>query len=244
MITACIVQARIASTRLPAKVLKDLAGEPVLGHVLRRCRAIPGVDVVVCATVDGPDGAVIEALAKRYDTPVHRGSETDVLDRYRGAARLVDADAIVRVTSDCPLIDPALCGDVVERRRAESAEYAANNFTWGYPHGLDCEIFTRAALEAAAETATEAYDREHVSPWIRKHPTYRKAEVTGPGGAEAAWRWTLDFPEDLDFMRALYRYLPPPPVMPSWREMAAVVAAHPELAAINQARSQRSVAPR
>jgi spore coat polysaccharide biosynthesis protein SpsF len=239
MTTACIVQARVASTRLPAKVLKDLAGEPVLGHVLRRCKAIPGVDVVVCATVDGPDGTVIEDLAKGYDTPVHRGSETDVLERYRDAARLVDADAVVRVTSDCPLIDPALCGDVVERRQAENAAYAANNFTWGYPHGLDCEIFTRAALEAAAETATEAYDREHVSPWIRRHATYKRVEVTGPGGPEAKWRWTLDFPEDLDFMRALYRYLPPPPAMPSWREIAAVVAAHPELAAINLARSQR-----
>jgi spore coat polysaccharide biosynthesis protein SpsF len=239
MTTACIVQARIASTRLPAKVLKDLAGEPVLGHVLRRCKAIPGVDVVICATVDNAECLPIESLAKSYDTPAHRGSETDVLDRYLGAARLVDADEIVRVTSDCPLIDPALCGDVVARRRDEKAEYAANNFTWGYPHGLDCEIFTREALEAAAETATELYDREHVSPWIRKHPTYRKAEVTGPSGPEAKWRWTLDFPEDLDFMRALYRYLPPPPSMPSWREIAAVVAAHPELGTINQARSQR-----
>ena len=239
MTTACIVQARMASTRLPAKVLKDLAGEPVLGHVLRRCKAIPGVDVVVCATVEGAEGAAIESLARSYGTPVHRGSETDVLDRYLGAARLVEADAVVRVTSDCPLIDPALCGDVVERRRAEDAEYAANNVAWGYPHGLDCEIFTRRALEAAAETATEPYDREHVSPWIRRHPTYRKAEVRGPGGPEAKWRWTLDFAEDLDFMRALYRYLPAPPAMPSWREIAAVVAAHPELAAINQARSQR-----
>jgi spore coat polysaccharide biosynthesis protein SpsF (cytidylyltransferase family) len=239
MTTACIVQARIASTRLPAKVLKDLAGEPVLGHVLRRCKAIPGVDVVVCATVDGPDGAVIEDLAKRYDTPVHRGSETDVLERYRDAARLVDADAVVRVTSDCPLIDPELCGEVVERRQAEDAHYAANNFTWGYPHGLDCEIFTREALEEAAETATEAYDREHVSPWIRRHPAYKRVAVTGPDGPEAKWRWTLDFPEDLDLMRALYRYLPAPPAMPSWREVAAVVAAHPELAAINQGRSQR-----
>jgi spore coat polysaccharide biosynthesis protein SpsF len=239
MTTACIVQARIASTRLPGKVLKDLAGEPVLGHVLRRCEAIPGVDVVVCATVDNPDGAAIESLAKRYDTPVHRGSETDVLDRYLGAARLVEADTVVRVTSDCPLIDPSLCGEVVERRRAENAEYAANNFTWGYPHGLDCEIFTRQALEAAAAEATEPYDREHVSPWIRRHPTYRKVEVPGPGGPEAKWRWTLDFPEDLDFMRALYRYLPEPPEMPSWREIAAVVAAHPDLSAINRARSQR-----
>jgi spore coat polysaccharide biosynthesis protein SpsF len=239
MTTACIVQARIASTRLPAKVLKDVAGEPVLGHVLRRCKAIPGVDVVVCATVDGPEGEPIEALARTYDAVVHRGSETDVLDRYLGAARLVDADAVVRVTSDCPLIDPILCGDVVERRRDEGAEYAANNFTWGYPHGLDCETFTREALEAAAATATEPYDREHVSPWIRRHPTFRKAAVPGPGGPEATWRWTLDYPEDLDFLRALFRYLPRAPAMPSWQQIAMLVEQHPEVAEINAMRRQR-----
>jgi spore coat polysaccharide biosynthesis protein SpsF (cytidylyltransferase family) len=239
MTTACIVQARVASTRLPAKVLKDLAGEPVLGHVLRRCKAIPGVDVVVCATVDNPECDPVESLAKSYDAVVHRGSETDVLERYLGAARQVDATIVMRVTSDCPLIDPGLCGEVLDRRRAENADYAANNFAWTYPHGLDCEVFTRAALESAAVEATEPYDREHVTPWIRKHPDYRKTNVEGPGGAQAKWRWTLDFPEDLDFLRALYRYLPPPREMPAWREMAAVVAAHPELCAINQARAQR-----
>ncbi len=239
MTTACIVQARVASTRLPAKVLKDLAGEPVLGHVLRRCKAIPGVNVVVCATVDNPECDAVEGLAKGYDALVHRGSETDVLQRYLGAARQVDADIVMRVTSDCPLIDPALCGEVLERRRAESADYAANNFTWTFPHGLDCEAFTREALESAAVEATEAYDHEHVTPWIRKNPSYRRVNVQGPGGAEAKWRWTLDFPEDLEFMRALHRYLPPPPEMPPWRAIAAVVTAHPELNAINQARAQR-----
>lgn len=239
MTTACIVQARVASTRLPAKVLKDLAGEPVLGHVLRRCQAVPGVDVVVCATVDNPECDAVESLAKRYGAIVHRGSETDVLQRYLGAARQVDADIVMRVTSDCPLTDPTLCGDVLERLRAESADYAANNFTWTYPHGLDCEAFTRTALEAAAVAATDAYDREHVTPWVRKNPNYRKINVEGPGGAPATWRWTLDFPEDLDFMRALYRYLPPPPRVRSWREMAAIVTAHPELGEINRMRSQR-----
>jgi spore coat polysaccharide biosynthesis protein SpsF len=151
----------------------------------------------------------------------------------------VDADIVMRVTSDCPLIDPALCGEVLERRRAESADYAANNFTWTYPHGLDCEAFTRAALEAAGAAATEAYDREHVTPWIRNNPDYRKINVEGPGGAAAKWRWTLDFPEDLDFMRALYRYLPTPPAMPCWPEIAAIVTSHPELGGINRFRSPR-----
>ena len=239
MTTACIVQARVASTRLPAKVLKEVAGEPVLGHVLRRCSAIPGVDVVVCATVDTVECEPIEALARSYGVATHRGSETDVLGRYLGAARAVGADTIMRVTSDCPLIDPTLCAEVLERRRRESADYAANNFVHGYPHGLDCEIFAREALEAAAATTREPYDREHVSPWIRRHPDYRRASVLGPGGARAKWRWTLDYPEDLDFLRALFEFLPRTPAIPSWEAIAAVIEARTELALVNRIRWQR-----
>jgi spore coat polysaccharide biosynthesis protein SpsF (cytidylyltransferase family) len=239
MTTACIVQARVASTRLPAKVLKELAGEPVLGHVLRRCRAIPGIDAVVCATVDTAECKAIEALAESYGAATFRGSETDVLDRYLGAARSVDADTVMRVTSDCPLIDPELCAAVLERRAEEDADYAANNFVHGYPHGLDCEIFTREALEEAAATAREPYEREHVSPWIRNRAEYRRVSVEGPGGARAKWRWTLDYPEDLDFLRALFEFLPQPPAMPSWKAIAAEIDARPELALVNRARWQR-----
>lgn len=239
MITTCIVQARVTSTRLPAKVLKDLAGEPILGHVLRRCAAIPGVDRVVCATVEGIESAPVAEIAGHYGALVFRGSESDVLERYVGAARAAGADIVLRVTSDCPLIDPALCATVLRRRADDEADYATNNFVHGYPHGLDCEAFTRAALEAAAARATESYDREHVTPWIRNNPGYRKASVEGPGGPQAKWRWTLDYPEDLDFLRALFRYLPQPPAMPSWQQIAALVEQHPELTEINALRRQR-----
>ena len=239
MITACIVQARVSSTRLPAKVLKDLAGEPILGHVLRRCAAIPGVDRVICATVEGVESAPIAEIASDCGALVFRGSESDVLQRYAGAARAAAADIVMRVTSDCPLIDPGLCGLVLRRRAEATADYAANNLTHGFPHGLDCEAFTRAALDAAAAAATAAGEREHVTPWIRSHPTYRKASVEGPGGALAKWRWTLDYPEDLDFFRALFRYLPQPPAMPSWQDIAAVIEQHPELMEINAMRRQR-----
>ena len=239
MTTACIVQARVASTRLPAKVLKEVAGEPVLGHVLRRCSAIRGVDVVVCATVDTVECEPIEALAESYGAATHRGSETDVLDRYLGAARAVDADTIMRVTSDCPLIDPMLCAEVLERRRQDNADYAANNFVYGYPHGLDCEAFTREALEEAATATRDPYDREHVSPWIRRHPDYRRASVLGPGGVRAKWRWTLDYPEDLEFLRALSDFLPRSPAIPSWEAIAALIEERPELALINRVRWQR-----
>lgn len=239
MTTACIVQARVASTRLPGKVLKDLAGEPVLGHVLRRCQAVPGIDITVCATVDSAECEPIETLARSYGAVVHRGPESDVLERYRGAAQLVGADVIMRVTSDCPIIDPDVCGEVLALRERENADYAANNIVHAYPHGLDCECFTRDALERASDAADEPYDREHVTPWIRRHEAWTKASLAGPDPALAKWRWTLDYPEDLDFFRVLYRYLPPPPAIASWREIADIVEHHPEIGAINQCRAQR-----
>jgi glutamate-1-semialdehyde 2,1-aminomutase/spore coat polysaccharide biosynthesis protein SpsF len=207
--------------------------------VLRRCAAISGIDRVVCATVEGIESAAIAEIAGQYGALVYRGSETDVLERYAGAAKAAGADVVMRVTSDCPLIDPEICGAVLKQRAKEKAEYAANNLVHGYPHGLDCEAFTRRALDAADVAATEPYDREHVTPWIRNKSDYRKASVEGPGGPRAKWRWTLDYPEDLDFLRALFRYLPRPPAMPSWRAIATLVEQHPELAEINAARRQR-----
>ena len=239
MITACIVQARVASTRLPGKVLQPLAGESVLGHVLRRCRAIPGVDVVVCATVDTPECEPIEALAQSYGAVVHRGSETDVLDRYAKAAAAVDADVVMRVTSDCPLIDPGLCGEVLALRASEGADYAANNYTHGFPHGLDCDAFTAAALRRADAEARDAYDREHVTTWMKRQPDLRFARLDGPGGEIAQFRWTLDYAEDLAFLRALHCYLPAPPAIAPWREILEIQRKRPELSAINALRRQR-----
>jgi spore coat polysaccharide biosynthesis protein SpsF (cytidylyltransferase family) len=239
MTTACIVQARVASTRLPAKVLKEVAGEPILGHVLRRCRAIPGNDIVVCATVNNAECGPIAAIAESYGALVFKGSEIDVLDRYLKAARSVDADVIMRVTSDCPLIDPGLCGAVLKAHEQSNADYSANFFSHGFPHGLDCDAFSRALLERCAREASEGEDREHVTLWMRRRPELRRGRVDGPGGACAGWRWTVDYEEDLAFLRALFAYLPPPPSIPSWTEIAETIDRHPELAQINANRRQR-----
>ena len=207
--------------------------------MLRRCRAIPGNDIVVCATVASPESAPIEAVAEEYGALVFRGSETDVLDRYLKAARSVDADVIMRVTSDCPLIDPQLCGAVLAARANIRADYGANFFSHGFPHGLDCDAFTRETLERCAREASDPGDREHVTAWMRRQPALRKARVDGPGGAPAGWRWTIDYEEDLAFLRALFRHLPPAPAMPAWTEIATVLDRHPEIAEINAARRQR-----
>jgi spore coat polysaccharide biosynthesis protein SpsF len=237
--TACIVQARFGSTRLPGKVLEALGEVPVLEHVLRRCRAIEGVDEVVCATVNGVDGDAGAALADHLDVAVYRGPECDVLARYHGAAHAVGADIVMRVTSDCPLIDPELCAAVLKLRSEARADYAANNMPPSWPHGLDCEAFTIDALDEAATTATAAEDHEHVTPWIRRNRAYHRVNLAGPGGDVTAQRWTLDYPEDLAFLRALYERLPGGCAGRSWRAALAIVEREPQLALINETRRQR-----
>ena len=128
-----IIQARMGSTRLPGKVLMDLAGRTVLNHVLRRCSAIPGIAAVVCATTVKPEDDPVAAEASRLGIAVYRGDETDVLGRYLEAARSVDAEVVLRVTADCPLIDPAVCRAVLDLREREHADYAANNMPPSWP---------------------------------------------------------------------------------------------------------------
>lgn len=235
-VTAVIVQARMGSTRLPGKVLLDLAGRTVLWHVLTRCRAVPGADIVCCAVPDAPESAPIEAEALACGAVVARGPEHDVLSRYRDAARAVGAGVVMRVTSDCPLIDPEVCGRVLALRAAQSADYACNNMPRGWPHGLDCEAFTAAALDGAAAEAVDAYDREHVTPWLRRAPGLRRANLAGPGGAFADRRWTLDHPEDLAFFRALFALLPSPPAIATTAQVSDLLGRHPEIAALNAMR--------
>lgn len=209
--TAVIVQARMSSSRLPGKVLADLAGKPLLAHVLQRCLAIPLVDVVCCATVEGDEGDEIASVAERLGTVVMRGSREDVLDRYFRAAQALDAAVVVRVTSDCPLIDPNVCGQVLQLLHESGSDIACNNMPPSWPYGLDCEAFTFRWLERAAQEATASDDREHVTPFIRRHPEARKANLVGPGGSAARLHWTIDYPADLRFMRDLFAHLPDGP---------------------------------
>ncbi len=205
---AVIVQARMGSTRLPGKVMMDLAGRSVLARVLERCAAIPGIRALCCATVEGAAGDPVAAEAERCGAAVFRGSEQDVLDRYFQSARWLGAQTVMRVTSDCPLIDPAVCGEVLALLAREGADYACNNSPPSWPHGLDCEVFTFAWLERAAREAERPSEREHVSPFIRNHPEARKANLAGPGEHTAGHRWTLDTGADLRFLRALFARLP------------------------------------
>ncbi len=233
--TAVVVQARLTSTRLPGKVLLPLGGETVLWHVLTRCRAIAGADLVCCAIPDSETNGPLQQEAERAGAVVVGGSEHDVLERYCAAAEAVEADVIMRVTSDCPVIDPHLCDRVLDARAESGADYACNNMPRLWPHGLDCEAFTRTALERAADAADDRHDREHVTPWLRRDDSVRRINVDGPGGALARQRLTLDFPEDYAFFKALFSYLPAQPHIASQAEITAVIDDHAEIEALNAA---------
>lgn len=233
---AAIVQARYASTRLPGKVLEDLAGRSVLSHVLARCSATRGIDLVCCAIPDTPEADRVAEEAVLCGATVVRGSENDVLNRFTVAADEIGATVIMRVTSDCPLTDPLVNTQVLELAASMNADYACNNMPPKWPHGLDCEVFTAEALARADREATSSQEREHVTPWLRNQPDIRRAILPGPGGNALNQRWTLDYPEDLAFFRAVYAHLPPETMMPTYTEIYALLEKYPEIAIINAGR--------
>jgi spore coat polysaccharide biosynthesis protein SpsF (cytidylyltransferase family) len=211
--------------------MRRISGRTVLDYVLTRCAAVPGADVVVCATVDHPDCDPIVAEAERLGAAVFRGSENDVLSRYLGAAEAVGADTIMRVTSDCPLIDPAVCGAVLRLRAARGVDYGCNNMPPSWPHGLDCEAFTLTALRQVADDVREPIEREMLTRLMRTRPNYSRVSLLGPGGGWADMRLTLDTPADWAFFEALIPRLRDPD-RTGLAEIAAVLSANPAVAAL------------
>lgn len=231
---AVIVQARMGSSRLPGKILKPLGGMTALAQCLRRCRAIPGVNRVVCAIPEGLADEPVAVEAERCGVVVTRGPSDDVLRRYRLAADAVAADLVMRVTSDCPLIDPVLCGRILQPILAGDADYACNNQPPSWPHGLDAEAFTAKGLREADELAADPFDREHVTPWLRRAEGLRRVNLARRGDdLSHSCRWTLDYPEDYAFLAALFERLPPAPVIPDLEQVLALLEGHPELAVLN-----------
>lgn len=228
-----IIQARMDSTRLPGKVLKKLGDKTVLRHVVDRCKAIPNIHDVCCAIPEGTrsDPVAQEALAS--GALVCRGDEFDVLGRYYNAAIETNAHTIVRITSDCPLTDPHVSGEVLRLLLKGTFDYVANNMPASYPHGLDCEAFTFDALKNAYLTAQTAYEREHVTPWIRNSSSMKKWSLMGPGGAVSDMRWTLDFPEDFSFFEALFRVQPDLGTFFDYDSIVKLLSNHPEISKIN-----------
>lgn len=202
-----MVQARLGSSRLPGKMLMDVAGQPLLLRTLERAKAIPGVDTVVLVTTTVSEDQRLLELAGEAGVPGFAGSAEDVLDRYYSAAKQHGAGVIMRLTGDCPLLDPSVCGLVNSRFAQGDVDYASNVQPPTYPDGLDAEVFSFHALETAWREATLKTDREHVTQFMLRHlDRFRSVNTVGSKDLSHL-RWTVDETEDLDFIRLVYQGL-------------------------------------
>ena len=232
MKTVAIIQARMGSTRLPGKVLMPLAGRPVLAHVVERlsyCRTLSAT--VVATTTEKADDAVA-AFCVSAHVPCFRGSLDDVLDRYYQAAQIHGADPVVRITADCPAIDPVIVDAVVTGFCA--GKYDLYGLDGEFPDGLDTSVFSFLALSTAWREATLQSEREHVGPYILNHPERFRIGGLRLFNGVAHHRWTLDEPRDYEFLSRVFRrlYRKESPFLTN--EVLDLLAQEPELLGLNQ----------
>ncbi len=208
-----IIQARMGSTRLPGKIQKVLSGRPLLWHVIERVKRCVRVDEIVLATTVNEKDDVLESFANDNDIKFFRGSEEDVLGRYLGAAREYDIDLIVRITSDCPLIDQGTVDRLIEEHIESGADYSSNTMKRTYPRGLDAEIFSTALLEDVDKVATEKHQREHVTPYFYQNPLkFKLNDIVARGKLyHPDFRLCVDTIEDFQLMEIIYARLFVPP---------------------------------
>lgn len=238
---AVVVQARTGSTRLPGKVLLPVAGAPILQRMLERVRAATTPFELVLATTREADDDVVAALGRQMGVRVVRGHSTDLLHRHVQAARSAQADVVVKIPSDCPLVDPDAIDLVLATflRAAGSLDFVSNLHPATWPDGHDVEAMTTAALEDAWREAKKPYEREHTTPFLWDQPErFRCANVAHPSGTDRSrsHRMTLDYPEDYAFVRAVYDalYSVERPIF-SLADVLALLAERPDVHALNAA---------
>lgn len=234
-----IIQARMGSTRLPGKVLAEIEGRPMLWHVLQRTQAAESLDQVLVATTTEPADDLIVSFCREHGMVCFRGSEKDVLDRYYRAARLHRAQVIVRITSDCPLIDPEIVDKTVRQFMVEQPDYASNCLVRTYPRGLDTEVLTFRALEVAWSEASQSYERAHVTPYLYQNPERFKVLSVMGNKDYSFYRWTVDTPEDLEFVRAVYARFAGGGFL--WNDVLRLLEREPALAEINRSVAQKAL---
>jgi spore coat polysaccharide biosynthesis protein SpsF len=233
-----VIQARLGSTRFPGKVLADLGGRPMLARQIERLRRVSGVDRLVIATTDRPSDDPVADFARSLDgVGLWRGPEDDVLARFAGAAAAFGLDVVGRVTGDCPFIDPDVVGRVLAAfAAAPDCGYASNCRPRSWPFGFDVEVVSRAALDLANAEATDPFDREHVLVYIFTRPErFRCVNVADDTGRWKDLRLTVDYPDDLVFLNALFDELRATWPAVDLATITAVLERHPELRALNAA---------
>lgn len=240
MTVNAIIQARMSSTRLPNKVLIPLAGRPVLGWVVRAAQLATTIDTVVVATSDDPSDDPLVKFCSDLGVACVRGSLDDVLDRYIAALDAYPADVLVRLTADCPMLDPAVIDHAVGAFQAggKNLDYLSTVLHRSLPHGLDVEVFTAAALRSVNEHARD-FHRAHVTSAIYADPKrYRVAGLSfAPDSSDL--RVTLDTPHDAQMLTALADEIGD--TVPAWRDLVSLLRSRPDIAGINAEVKQKAI---
>lgn len=244
MKTVCIIQTRIGSTRLPGKVLKKMCDKSVLEHDIDRLRRVKNIDeIIIATTILEKDNAIVDE-SKRLKVTCYRGAEEDVLSRYYYAAKENNADIIVRVTSDCPLIDSEVTEKIIQYYldNSEKYDYVSNTIDRTYPRGLDTEVFSFKALEKAFNEAISERDREHVTPYIWDNSNLFRLYQYKNEEDYSELRWTLDTVEDLELINRIYTILYPRKCNDfNMKDVIELYKEHPKLNSINNTIEQKKI---
>lgn len=242
MKTVIIVQARMTSTRLPGKILKEVLQKPLLEYQLERLRRVRNTDELVIATTTNDTDLPIIDFCSRYHIKFFRGSEEDVLARYYLAASAHEASNVVRITSDCPLIDPDIIDQVIQTYMDNQAtvDYVSNTLIRTYPRGMDTEVFSFSVLEEAYRKALLSTEREHVTPYIYGHDRFRIKQVTAHNDL-SKHRWTVDTPEDYELIRRIIEAIYPVNPVFTMQDVVNLLEQHPQWVEINSSVEQKSV---
>lgn len=238
-----IVQARMGSTRLPGKVLLPIEGRPMLSYQIERLRRCRRVERIVVATSVLPADDAIAAFCEQESVDVARGSESDVLGRFAAAAQAFEASVVVRVTADCPLIEPALVDEAVARFSEGDCDYLSNMIEPSWPYGMAVEVMSRRALDEAAAQATDPAEREHVTPFLYWRPQHYRIQSISRRPDLSAQRWTVDTPEDFELVSRILRALYPSRPEFTLDDVLDVLAQHPDWVEINRHVAQKNVTP-
>lgn len=243
MKTVIIVQARMTSIRLPGKVLKTVLDKPLLEYQIERLRRVKLADEIVIATTTNRTDQPIVDLCERLSVPYFRGSEEDVLARYYGAAKVNQADIIVRVTADCPVIDPQAIDQVIQfyLDNKSKYDYVSNFLNRTYPRGMECEVIPFRVLDEVFLKATRYSDREHVTPFIYKRPERYSLGNVAYLDNLSYHRWTVDTPEDFELIKRIIEGLYPSKADFTLTDILDLFAQHPSWIAINAHIEQKSV---
>jgi spore coat polysaccharide biosynthesis protein SpsF len=230
-----IVQARMGSTRLPGKIMKKVLGRPLLDFLIQRLKRVSLADGIVIATTKNPADGKIVNFCLGQEIFCFTGSEHDVLDRYYQAATKFKADIIVRVTSDCPLIDPLLIDKLISfyLELQPNCDYLSNTIVRSFPRGMDVEVFSYRSLELAAEQAVLPEEREHVTPFIYRHPELFKIHSYIHPEDNSKYRWTVDCPEDLVLITKILENIYPERPEFTLQDLLSLLEEHPDWSKIN-----------